>query len=173
MEPSNGYVVGDGCVFGAEVLVIRSERVNECLRLVGDAASVEHEWTISDISNPDGVLCSEEFDVGNYKWNIVLYPNEDSSVSRNRYLSMFVAPRGIPPHQRVKAEVFISVKTRLNDSVFSKKCTNWFTSSCEEWGYPEFVSTADVSAKSFLVDDCFSVEVGITVQAVVLEAPEI
>ena len=70
MEPSNGYVVNDNCVFGAEVLVIKSECVNKCLRLAKDAASVKREWKISDFSKLDEVMDLEEltFDVGNYKW---------------------------------------------------------------------------------------------------------
>ncbi|XP_042064177.1 ubiquitin C-terminal hydrolase 13-like [Salvia splendens] len=75
MEPTNGYVADDNCVFGAEVLVVKSERVNEF--------------------------------------------------------------------------------------------TRWFTSSCTGWGFHEFVSIADMT------DDCCFVEIEITLQAVVLEAPEI
>ena len=71
MEPSNGYVVNDNCVFGAEVLVIKSEHVNECLRLVKNGASVKREWKISDFSKQGEVWVSEEFDVGNYQWYLL------------------------------------------------------------------------------------------------------
>ncbi|XP_047978778.1 uncharacterized protein LOC125220668 [Salvia hispanica] len=119
MNPTNGYVVDDNCVFGAEVLVIKSERVNECLRLVKDAAPTKHEWKIPNFSKLGDVWESEDFDVGNYKWYLL--------------------------------DVITIMIT------------------CEEWGYSKFMSTADMSAKGFLVDDCCFVEIEITFQATVRE----
>ncbi|KAL1561393.1 hypothetical protein AAHA92_04102 [Salvia divinorum] len=173
MDPSNGYVVDDNCVFGAEVLVIESERVSECLSLVKDAVAIKHEWEIPDFSK--GVWRSEEFYVGKYKWEVKLYPKGNHSLPKNHYMSLFVVPKGIPPHQRVKAKVLMSIKTKLGDlpPVSNMLVSHWFTSSSAGRGCPEFVSLADMSAQGFLVDDCCFMETEITLQAVVLEAPEL
>ena len=55
-------------MFGAEVFVFKSERVNRCMRLVEDEAHTKHTWMIPDFLMLGDVWRSEEFDVGNYKW---------------------------------------------------------------------------------------------------------
>ncbi|KAG6419885.1 hypothetical protein SASPL_116397 [Salvia splendens] len=170
MNPTNGYVVGDNCVFGAEVLVIKSKRVNECLRLVKDAASIKREWKIPNFSKLGDIWRSEEFDVGECKWKVKLHPKGQHTLPKNEYMSLFLVLKSLPPHQRVKAEVLMSIKT--NDSSFSKKYTHWFKNSSEDWGFSKFISLADIRAKGFLADDCCFLEIEITVQAIVREALE-
>lgn len=69
VDPRNGYVVEDSCVFGAEVCVItQTKRITECLCLQKPQAPLKREWKLSKFSRLEGVWKSEEFAVGSHKW---------------------------------------------------------------------------------------------------------
>ncbi|EYU25543.1 hypothetical protein MIMGU_mgv1a017675mg [Erythranthe guttata] len=49
-DPSNGYLVNDTCVFGAEVFVIERQAAVECLSLDNVDTRYKHDLKISDFS---------------------------------------------------------------------------------------------------------------------------
>ena len=74
MDPSKGYVVGDSCVFGADVFVIKKEQlISECLRLVEHTTPTKRKWTIPNFSKLGDVWGSEEFSVEKYKWYPIFF----------------------------------------------------------------------------------------------------
>lgn len=176
-DPSNGYLVDDNCVFGAEVFVIKGDqRVNECLCLLKETAPVKRDWQLSHFSEMEQVWNSEAFDVGGYEWKVDLYPKGNGKAV-GRYISIYlecVEASNFAPHQKVKLDALIRIKNKLNDANHHKKVLHaWITSSTTDWGYAEFIAIADMSSKGFLVDDCCFLEIEISVQAVVLDAPKI
>ncbi|KAL5712001.1 hypothetical protein ACHQM5_014216 [Ranunculus cassubicifolius] len=69
-KPSNGYLVNDNCVFGAELFVCKNKpRVQtECLSMITDATSVTHTWKIDGFSKlRENVNSSSVFVSGDYK----------------------------------------------------------------------------------------------------------
>ncbi|KAL1561392.1 hypothetical protein AAHA92_04101 [Salvia divinorum] len=167
MDPSNGYVRDDICVFGAEVFVIKKQHpIGEFLRLVEHTTPTKHKWTIPNFSKVEDVWGSEEFFVGHHKWKVNLHPKGVASLPKGRYMSFFLEPRGFPPHRRVKAEVSMHIISVLNGLERSKTYNHWFTASGEERGFPKFIEIADMIAGGFLHRDCCFVEVEITVQAI-------
>ncbi|XP_057793916.1 uncharacterized protein LOC131010417 [Salvia miltiorrhiza] len=162
MDPSKGYVVDDGCVFGAEVFVIKSQRVNECLSLVKHTSVFKREWKISGFSKLGDVWNSEEFYVGNHKWKVELYPNGETSHEKGRYVSIHLVCVGsaeFGPHQKVKAAVLMFLKSELNATHHSYNLNHWFIAN-ESWGFNEFISIDKMFTSGFLADDCCCVGVG-------------
>ncbi|XP_012836662.1 PREDICTED: uncharacterized protein LOC105957274 [Erythranthe guttata] len=81
LDPSNGYLGDDICVFGAEVFIVKREAVTECLSLKNVYSEhYKHEFKISNFSELENVWHSEEFNVGCHIWyhflalNVGLYP---------------------------------------------------------------------------------------------------
>ncbi|KAB2625002.1 hypothetical protein D8674_016662 [Pyrus ussuriensis x Pyrus communis] len=76
-DPSNGYLIGDTCVSGAEVYVCKERRrgKGECITL--DACLMyKHPWRIEKFSKLTYErIESEPFTAGGKKWKLVLYPN--------------------------------------------------------------------------------------------------
>ncbi|PQM38804.1 hypothetical protein Pyn_07621 [Prunus yedoensis var. nudiflora] len=76
-DASNGFLVDDACVFGAEVFV-RKERSTckgECLSMIKDAVMYKHVWKIENLSKLDEESYdSETFIAGDQKWKIEFYP---------------------------------------------------------------------------------------------------
>ena len=74
-DASNGYIVDDTCVYGAEVFVCKERRrgKGECLRKIGTASAYRHViWKIDNFSNLGSALCSSDtFDAGGYKARLI------------------------------------------------------------------------------------------------------
>ncbi|KAI3459822.1 hypothetical protein Pfo_016485 [Paulownia fortunei] len=167
-DQSNGYLVDDNCVFGAEVFVNKSQRVIECVSLK-ITVPYKRDWKISKFSELEDVWTSEEFSVGGHQWKIELYPNGNGS-EKGRSVSMYlecVDSKSFAAHEKVKADFHLRIKNKLH------KFSHWFTSSECDWGLPAFIPIADMRnpSKGFIVDDCCFLEIEISVQAVVRNAP--
>ncbi|CAA3018739.1 probable inactive serine threonine- kinase fnkC [Olea europaea subsp. europaea] len=67
-NPSNGYLVDDTCVFGAEVFVAKNKGIRECLSFLKVTDSCKRELKISKFSELENEWYSEEFNDGDHKW---------------------------------------------------------------------------------------------------------
>ncbi|KAL8479353.1 hypothetical protein ACS0TY_026280 [Phlomoides rotata] len=98
MDPSNGFLMDNNCVFGAEVFIVEKSAVFESLSpknvtvplaQMGEFAPssifsfpmkknvtvpYQRVWEISNFSKLGDVWTSEEFVVGGYKWIVSVYP---------------------------------------------------------------------------------------------------
>lgn len=72
IDPTNGYIVDDKCLFGAEVFVIKSKGIRECLSLSKVTDSCKREFKLSKFSELKNEWYSEEFITGDHKWYISL-----------------------------------------------------------------------------------------------------
>lgn len=72
MDPRKGFVVDNSCVFGAEVFVVITQRINECLSLRKYSVPTKREWKISNFYKFENEWSSEEFFVGGHKWLVLL-----------------------------------------------------------------------------------------------------
>ncbi|EYU25573.1 hypothetical protein MIMGU_mgv1a026457mg, partial [Erythranthe guttata] len=66
-DPSNGYLVNDTCVFGAEVFFIKRQAAVECLSLDNVDTRYKHDLKISDFSKLEETWNSAYFIVGGQK----------------------------------------------------------------------------------------------------------
>ncbi|EYU25596.1 hypothetical protein MIMGU_mgv1a020961mg, partial [Erythranthe guttata] len=66
-DPSNGYLVNDTCVFGAEVFVIERHAAVECLSLDNVDTRYKHDLKISDFSKLEETWNSAYFIAGGQK----------------------------------------------------------------------------------------------------------
>ncbi|KAH6778363.1 hypothetical protein C2S52_006104 [Perilla frutescens var. hirtella] len=169
-DPSNGYLFNDNCVFGAEVFVIKKEPAVEHVSLLDFTAQCKHQWEISEFSKQENVWSSEEFFAGGYNWQIILYPNGNST-AQGGYVSIFfrcVDSESFAPHKKVYATCLFSFRNKLpNKSDHSMKGRGWFTSSGNSWGFSEFKEIGDMGdpTKGFVVDDCCHLEIELSVLA--------
>ncbi|EYU25557.1 hypothetical protein MIMGU_mgv1a017945mg [Erythranthe guttata] len=67
-DPSNGYLVNDTCVFGAEVFVIERQAAVECLSLENVDTRYKHDLKISDFSKLEETWNSAYFIARGQKW---------------------------------------------------------------------------------------------------------
>ncbi|XP_052171219.1 uncharacterized protein LOC127787288 [Diospyros lotus] len=74
-DSSNGYLIDDACVFGAEVFVLKQTRKAECLSTLEKPNTGSYTWMI----NPFSFLTldryeSQWFVAGGHRWRILIHP---------------------------------------------------------------------------------------------------
>ncbi|KAK6118632.1 hypothetical protein DH2020_047624 [Rehmannia glutinosa] len=174
-DESNGFLVDDNCVFGAEVFVIERQQVVECVSVLKVTNPYKRDWMIENFSKLEDVWTSEEFTAGDCQWKIELYPDGDKR-EKGRSVSIFlhcVDSKRFAPNEKVRADFSIQIKNSLHSTDDSGSVSHWFTSLEISWGFPAFLTTANMRdpGKGFIVDDCCFLEIEISVQDVVRDAP--
>ncbi|KAL8035450.1 hypothetical protein ABFS82_12G095100 [Erythranthe guttata] len=172
-DQSNGYLVDDNLVIGAEVLVIKRLPVIENVALFKPTEnSQKRDWNIQEFSKLEqNVWISEEFTITNVNWKMKLYPNIDSN-SEGSGLSMDLVCASADTfdvHQKVKAEFCMRLKGKPGVVRSSGKLSHWFTSLDKICGQKAFLSFATVRnpENGFLVGDSCTLQIEIYVQLVV------
>ncbi|KAF8008261.1 hypothetical protein BT93_K2052 [Corymbia citriodora subsp. variegata] len=169
-KPLKGYLVDDTCVFGAEVFVIKSSGVGECLTLK-ESALHTHEWKISRLSSLGDESFSDVFTVGDHEWKVLLYPRGNLA-NRGQNLSMFlvlVDADKLASGQKVNARFTSRLKDRNNVVQRQLTCTMWLSSSITNWGWPSFFSLKTV--RECLKDDSCVIEADVKVLGTVSKLP--
>ena len=68
---SNGYLIGDSCVFGAEVFVIKSEGKGERFSMIKDPSDGTFTWEVQYFSGLTGEFYySKVYLAGGHEWYI-------------------------------------------------------------------------------------------------------
>ncbi|KAL9162543.1 hypothetical protein ABFS82_07G097000 [Erythranthe guttata] len=175
-DPSNGYLVDDNCVFGAEVSVVKKEAFAiECLSLKNFEIPYKRDWKIPNFSKLGEFWKSEEFSAGGHKWAVKLYPKGTGDAS-GRHVSVYLYYYGSntgTPSERVHTRRTIRIKNQLYDLHHKYTNTAWYVGSSDNWGRDAFMEIATITdpKKGFIVNDSCLLEVEISVKAVVQVSP--
>ncbi|KAK9083365.1 hypothetical protein Scep_029836 [Stephania cephalantha] len=172
-NPSNGYLVDDTCVFGAEVFVSKSTGIGgECLSMLKEAAKFTYTWNIEKFSQlKEAYNASEPFIVGDYKWHVLLYPKGDAKGKNHVSFYLVLADSStLAPGLKVYVKNCVRIKNQSSTSTtIEKEANNWFTKSAPSWGWPKTISldTLNDQTKGFLIKDTCIVEAEVTVLGLV------
>ncbi|KAH0656092.1 hypothetical protein KY285_030974 [Solanum tuberosum] len=149
-EASNGYLVDDKCVLGAEIFVVQRQTIGECLSMVKSTDSFKCEWKICNFSNLGEEWFIEEFNVDDYKWKLWLFPKGNGN-SKGCDISIFlksVDAKDFDHHQKVKANY-----------------CSWFSTTTPSLGFPGFMPLTQLhdQNKGYIVNDRLVVKVELKV----------
>ncbi|KAL3655343.1 hypothetical protein CASFOL_001129 [Castilleja foliolosa] len=141
-DPSNGYVVDDKCIFGAEVYVNENKAITQCLSVKNVYPEpYKQEFMISNFSTLKVKWISDEFTVGGHKWIIDVHYN-GSGKETGRSLSIFlrnnVVSNNCASSERVRPCYTIRLKNQLHDRGHRQMTISdrWFSASkSEDWGW--------------------------------------
>ncbi|KAM1723293.1 hypothetical protein EV1_021398 [Malus domestica] len=170
-DASNGYLVNDDCVVGAEVFVCKEKRAAkaEFLSMSYYSFTYKHVWNVENFSKLDAKLDSEPFTVGNKKWKIVLHPKGESH-GKGTHISLFLAlaePEILPPRSKTCAEFSLRIVYPMNSKTnhCQKAAVQWFDASSPSWGCSQFIAldTFSQAGKIDFVKDTCLVEAEVTV----------
>ncbi|KAG5596714.1 hypothetical protein H5410_037946 [Solanum commersonii] len=179
-EASNGYLVDDKCVFGAEIFIVQRQAIGECLSMVKSTDSFKREWKICNFSKLGENWISEEFTVGGYKWKLSLYPKGNAN-NKGCDISIFlksVDAKDFDHHEKVKVNGSLNLKDQTNVANFYMEFLRdeyhydsianciWFSTTIRSWGFPGFMPLTQLrdQKKGYLVNDCIVVEVELKVE---------
>ncbi|CAI9119059.1 OLC1v1020725C1 [Oldenlandia corymbosa var. corymbosa] len=121
-DPSNGYLVNDGCMFGVEVYICKENNTRtkgESLMMMKDAISYKHSWKIESFSSlTDKPEESKPFHAGEQKWKIQLYPKGKGSGTGNN-ISLYLALAD-PTSLSSTSQIYVDFTLRIIDQINAK-----------------------------------------------------
>ncbi|KAG5226634.1 MATH domain and coiled-coil domain-containing protein [Salix suchowensis] len=124
---SNGYLIGDSCVFGVEVFVIKNEGKGEHFSMMKDPSDGTFTWEVQKFSE----LTAEK---------LKLFPNGNTK-QRGKHLSLYL---GLDDHTKFHAgwKLFVEFTLRIRDQVWShhheETLRKWFDASENYWVLKDF-----------------------------------
>ncbi|XP_021889441.1 MATH domain and coiled-coil domain-containing protein At3g58200 isoform X2 [Carica papaya] len=168
-DASNGYLVDDTAVFGAEVFVRkeRSTGAGECLSMIKDTVTSKYVWRIENFSKLDlECYSSNVFFAGDQKWKIQLYP-KGKRHGTGTHISLYLAladSATLPAATKIYAEFTIRVLDQVHARHISGKASNWFGASSPETGWAKYISLGYLNQQSngCVVKDVCLVEAEVT-----------
>lgn len=162
-DASKGYLFNDGCVFGAEIFVIKPTGKGELLSMVKKPANGSLTWKIRDFSKLDRKsYLSKAFTAGGRSWRIDVSP-EGYGDGKGNSLSVFlqlVDGGKLPPKKTVWVEYKLRVLDQRHGKHVEEKMSRWFTSSSHTRGFPKFMPLGDLRevSKGYVRNDTLIVE---------------
>ncbi|KAK1592655.1 hypothetical protein Q3G72_028333 [Acer saccharum] len=172
-DASNGYLVEDTCVFGAEVFVVK-ERVTgkgECLSMIKDPHSIKHVWKIENfLKSEKECFDSTIFVAGDQKWKIQLYP-KGRRHGNGSHLSLYLVMADLTtlsPASKIYAEFTLRILDQGQARHIAGKGNYWFSASNPETGWARFstISYFNQHGNGLLVKDVCLVEAEVTIHGI-------
>ncbi|XP_059654599.1 uncharacterized protein LOC132301358 [Cornus florida] len=169
---SNGYLVDDCGVFGAEVFAIKHAGKGECLSIKKELYNNIYTWRVAKFSSiAKEYLYPDEFKINEWKWKILLYTKGDKK-SDGRSLSLYLQLADcemLPLNGKLYARYKLRLKDQVNSKHHELEDTCWFYHHPSCGGFRDFILLSDLNdlSKDFLVNDNIVVEAEILTMYVI------
>ncbi|XP_059654604.1 uncharacterized protein LOC132301363 [Cornus florida] len=158
-NPSNGYLINDTCVFGAEVFVMKYSGKGECLSTTKLLSNKIYTWKVDKFSDSEEYLCSDEFKIGGRNWKLSLYPKGNWK-SKGKSLALYL---NLVDSEKLYAKFKVRVRDEVNGKHFEREASVCFCARISTCGFPIFMHRSDLfdESKGFKVKDTIIIEVEI------------
>ncbi|KAK4273191.1 hypothetical protein QN277_021639 [Acacia crassicarpa] len=143
-DHSNGFLIEDACVFGAEIFVIKPPSKREHLSMIHEPPLLSYRWKFDNFSKVNlEKYESELFPAGNYRWKLVFYPN-GTIEGKGNSVSLFltVDTSSLPSNTKLYAHCILRVKDQVKGQHAETKFYRHFSSSNPTWGSRTLVPLA-------------------------------
>ncbi|XP_028769455.1 uncharacterized protein LOC114726898 [Neltuma alba] len=123
-DPSNGFLIGDACVLGAEIFVIKPPSKQECLSIIEEPPLLSYRWRFDNFSRANlEKYESALFFAGDYKWKLVVYPN-GMHEGKGNSISLFLTidTSSIPSNTKLYVHCILRVKDQIKGRHAETKC---------------------------------------------------
>ncbi|KAL5702556.1 hypothetical protein ACHQM5_027762 [Ranunculus cassubicifolius] len=169
-DPSNGYLIDDECVLGAEVFVIkeRCRGIGERLSMIKGPVVTKNTWKIQNfikLNQEKECLESEPFTAGDHKWIVRMYP-QGFGEGKDNCVSLYLVladSKALPAGRTVYTDFTLRFMSQWAEKIIQYKANYWFSESKEISGWAKFLPHHYVSP---LLKDSFTVEAELTVMGV-------
>ncbi|XP_019180172.1 PREDICTED: probable inactive serine/threonine-protein kinase fnkC [Ipomoea nil] len=145
------------------------------VKTVSDAPPSHYVVKIQSVSllrNNIDQYISDAFDVGGYKWKLVIHPNGNKNKKVNDHISLYLKladTSNLHPGWEVHAVIRLFLYDQKKDNYYvvqdAEEKTRRFRAMKEEWGYDRFIVLTEFNnvSNGYVVDDVcvFGVEVSV------------
>ncbi|KAM5568460.1 hypothetical protein ABKV19_016161 [Rosa sericea] len=172
---SNGYLIDDKCVFGAEVFVCKERKTGraECISRIKSPYMYKHVWKLENFSKLNAQFYhSKPFSAEGLNWTIILYPKGKSTRKDPPYVSVYLqwAAKKTSDHvTKVFTEYALRIVDQNHASIQYGSGKYCFNTASRSHGWPEFIPLGYLSSRLLKYDTCL-VEAEVTVRAIAKDA---
>ncbi|GAB2264010.1 hypothetical protein Droror1_Dr00026144 [Drosera rotundifolia] len=164
-DASNGFLVNDRCVFGAEVLVFNEEKKLGDLSMVQKKSNRLYKWKIEQFCKQNDKFLSSNFTLDGHSWSLCLRPH-GTSFGTGNFISVFLHLNDAPQFgggKKILAEYELCIKDQVGQKDLKRPGTSWFSSSETSWGFRSMLALDEVknSSNGYLKNDTLMIEVHI------------
>ncbi|PUZ38621.1 hypothetical protein GQ55_9G211800 [Panicum hallii var. hallii] len=161
-EESSGFIVGDSCVFGVELISLATAKANHSSEMVhvqktnGFSAREAYTWVIDDFLALKGRCYSPEFEIGGRKWYLIMYPSgiDDSGEFLSLYLNM-AKPDASLQRSGALVELSLSIKDQVTSNRYTRtgRC-QFVATEGDGWGWAKFMEVKSVKDRYLVKGSC-------------------
>ncbi|XP_037493686.1 uncharacterized protein LOC119370159 [Jatropha curcas] len=120
-DSSNGYLIDDRCVFGAEVFVVECTGKGERMSIVKELSNNAFTWKVQSWQSKEN-LKSQVLDISGLKC-LSLYPNGNAT-EKGKSFSMYLVLED--SETKLNAEYILRVRDQLSEKHHEKEVTHQF-----------------------------------------------
>ncbi|WRX08335.1 MATH/TRAF domain - like 1 [Theobroma cacao] len=163
---SNGYLIGDCCIFGAEVFLMERNCKWECLSMIKEPEDNTITFKMDNFSKLDKKYYESSIAAAACAFwpyrKLTVYPKGNVKF-KGKALSLFlelVEAEKLPPKRKVYAEYKLRVRNQINGNHMEFTVERWFSATSVNWGYPQFIALKLLhdASKGYIVYDSLIVE---------------
>ncbi|XP_055831418.1 ubiquitin C-terminal hydrolase 12-like isoform X2 [Solanum dulcamara] len=136
---------------------------------VDDPPSARFAWTIENFSRLNvKKLYSEVFNVGGYKWRILIFPKGNNADQLSLYLDVADSP-SLPYGWSRYAHFSLAVLNQVHNKFTVRKDTqHQFNARESDWGFTSFMPLSELydPSRGYIMDDTVIVEADVSVRRV-------
>ncbi|ESQ36849.1 hypothetical protein EUTSA_v10008117mg [Eutrema salsugineum] len=164
LNEKNGYLVGDKCQFGAEVIVLKPYHNSERLSFLDKPENGNFTWKMLHFSRLEEYkfVYSDEFAVAGSNWKVRVAPRGDGDGWRN-YLSIYLelSTQSLRVNEKVYAKASIRVLNTNPSNNIQRQLGKWYSREVPSLGFQRFMSLVDLHdhSRGYLVGDRITIQI--------------
>ncbi|KAM1083049.1 hypothetical protein FF1_021650 [Malus domestica] len=170
-DASNGYVINDTCVFGAEVFVRKERRAGKgtCISMIKNAAKYTHERKEIDAFSFNASSLKPVRYLEFYFKLICWLLQEDNDISHFSLYLTLADTKTLHPRSQILTKITLRIVHQMHHRLHCCISGNfWFSASQRSWGRASFITlvTLNEADEGFLMNNTCIVEADVTVVAI-------
>ncbi|XP_040992263.1 uncharacterized protein LOC121239172 isoform X3 [Juglans microcarpa x Juglans regia] len=162
-DPSNGYIVDDSCILGAEVLVMKRTGRGVCLSMIKQPQTNYFTWRVDNfVARKNDYYYSDVFIVEGRKWKLKLNLRGIKTVA-DGFLSLYLQFDASETLTLGRSRLYANYRLQIRDEVkgnhLEETGERWFLDTVG-FGFPSFLSLRDLmdTSKGYVNGDALSVQ---------------
>ncbi|WCJ18928.1 TRAF-like family protein [Euphorbia peplus] len=149
-DASNGYLINDCCIFGAEIFVLEGSSICESASLK-QLGNNSYTWEIENFGEMENdIYLSEVFVIGGYQWAIELHPNGYEK-ERGKSLSLYLNLedwQALDSGHSLYVEYVLRMKDEVQGKHHEQSRGGHFSSSVGSCGFSKFMPLSQLNDNS-------------------------
>lgn len=163
-DTSNGFLLNDCCILGAEVFVLKGDNKLASFTMLKPQSIRTYTWRVTELKE---WISSPTFIVEGRQWQLSLW-HRGCGREKGKNVSLFLWLNDVSEltgGRKLYAEYELCIKNQLKGDDHKETSDGWFSTAQKGWGSADLLPLSDLDnpSKGFKVKDVIVVEVNFNV----------